>query len=78
MSFEAILYKNKYNAIGTILNEWIDGNITYKYDDIDTFTIKIPRKVGDYNNPIYDIITTGNQIIIVAFFNSPFLKSHLR
>lgn len=64
MSFEAILYKNKYNAIGTILNEWIDGNITYKYDDIDTFTIKIPRKVGDYNNPIYDIIATGNQIII--------------
>ena len=64
MSFEAILYKNKYDAIGTILNEWIDGNITYKYDDIDTFTIKIPRKVGDYDNPIYDKIRSGNQIII--------------
>lgn len=64
MSFEAILYKNKYNAIGTILNEWIDGNITYKYDDIDTFTIKIPRKAKGYDNPIYDEIRTGNQIII--------------
>lgn len=64
MSFEAVLYANKYKALGTILNEWIDGNITYKYDDIDTFSIKIPKKVNSYDNPIYDIIKSGQQIII--------------
>lgn len=43
--FKCTIYKNIYEPLFDIPNEWIDGKVKYKFDDVDEFTLKIPKKL---------------------------------
>ena len=48
--FKCTIYKNIYEPLFDIPNEWIDGKVKYKFDDIDEFALKIPKKLPN-NKP---------------------------
>ena len=61
--FKAELYKNRYEYCADLKNEWL-SDIKYVHDNINTFTLTIPREVGNIINPIYDLIISGMQVVV--------------
>ena len=60
------LYNNKHTPIGLIDNSWVENNkITYKYMDIDEFSLQVPKKLSNGKpNPIYNKIKSGQQLLV--------------
>ena len=64
--FNIELYNNKYTPIGVIDNNWVENDkITYKYMDIDEFSLQIPKRlVNGQPNPIYNKVKSGQQVLV--------------
>ena len=63
---KCVLYNNKTEPIANIPLEFI-GDITYRFNDINEFTLTIPKTINGKENPLFNKIKSRQQILLTNF-----------